>query len=556
MTTETNLIAQVWPGWQADELIGRGAFGSVYRASRTVAGLTMQAAVKIIDIPSDASEVDELQSMGMDGQSIRSYFEETARSIVSEIAVMNRLKGSPHIVHVEDFQLKEHADGVGWSVLIRMELLEALTTHQRKSGMPDQHEVARMGSQLCDALTSCHAEGIIHRDVKPANVFITKYGDYKLGDFGIAKQLADTTRSTMSHAGTSAFMAPEVESGRYDESVDTYSLGIMLYRWLNGGRPPFVPAAGDVGQSDLQVAQVRRLAGERPPLPAGPGVDPGLASIVTKACEPDPANRWRSAEDLGRALEEWLEEHPAPADSAIPRLVVEDAATEPGVSPDAPFQDPAEGTVNIGAWVDGGRRPENKPIVKPETHVGPSPSASAPDGTVDTSTSNVRDAKPGNPVGSTKQSEGEGAHTTNEPATKKSVGDNTSSDNYDAMEIAATLIAVACALLLAYEEYRTGSGLIQTILVPLFSGGLIFGAMSIALPTLLEPGSTAVKLIAIAGGCALTAACVPGDYAKVVNGTVDWGYLTIGAEVVATFFGGVCLAALAAAFVTGSFKKD
>ena len=354
MTTETDRIAQVWPGWKTEELIGRGAFGSVYRASRTVAGLTMQAAVKVIDIPSDDYEVNELRSMGMDNRSIRSYFEETAHSIVSEIAVMNRLKGSPHIVNVEDFQLKERPDGVGWSIFIRMELLESLAVHQRRSGIPDQHEVARMGAQLCDALASCHAEGIIHRDVKPDNVFVTKYGDYKLGDFGIAKNLDNATRSTKSFAGTRPYMAPEVEGGRYDESVDTYSLGLMLYRWLNGGRPPFLPATGVVGQADLQAAQARRLAGERPPLPAGPDVDPTLASVVTMACEPDPANRWRSAAEFGRTLERWLDEHPAPASNPT----VGDAGGTPipesvPLPHGAGFEDllTSSQTINFNAWV-------------------------------------------------------------------------------------------------------------------------------------------------------------------------------------------------------------
>ena len=316
-------IPQVWPGWKADELIGQGAYGKVYRASRTLGGNTSVAAIKVIDIPSDESEVEALRQMNMDAMSIRSYFEETARRVVDEVATMERLKGSPHVVHIEDYQLLQREDGVGWTVFIRMELLQSLEEYQRANGLPDVREVARIGIDICDALVACHNASIIHRDVKPANVFVSQYGDYKLGDFGVAKRLDEATHSTKSYAGTDTFMAPEVPTGHYDETVDVYSLGIMLYRWLNGGRPPFLPASGSVSQADVQRARQRRLAGERPPMPAGKGVPNDLARIVRKACEPAPTNRWRSAAGFGKALQAWLDGEPASVDMPVGSIAAE-----------------------------------------------------------------------------------------------------------------------------------------------------------------------------------------------------------------------------------------
>lgn len=331
-------IPQVWPGWQADELLGQGAFGKVYRASRTLGGHTTQAAIKIIDIPRDEAEIESLRSMGMDALSIRSYFEETARSVINEVATMDRLKGSPHVVHIEGYQLLERESGVGWTVLIRMELLEPLEVYLRSHGLPNAREVAGIGIDMCDALQACHEAGIIHRDVKPANVFRSDYGEYKLGDFGIAKSLEEATRSTKSFAGTDAFMAPEVSTRHYDETVDIYSLGIMLYRWLNGGRPPFIGAAEAPSRAALEDAQARRLAGERPPLPTGAGVPTDLARIVRKACEPYPANRWSSAENLGRALRAWLggekvEVGEEESDTTPPRQAPPSTATPPTYYP-------------------------------------------------------------------------------------------------------------------------------------------------------------------------------------------------------------------------------
>ncbi len=311
-------IPEVFPGWQADELIGRGTYGRVYRASRTVGELTSYAAVKVIDIPRDESEVASLRSMGMDAMSVRSYFEETAQSVLREVAVMVSLKGAPHVVAVEDYQLLEHNDGVGWSVFIRMELLESLPSLHERVGVPDAREVAVIGADICQALQACHDAGVIHRDVKPVNVFWNRLGGYKLGDFGLSRRLDEGSRSTRSRAGTDDYMAPEVETGRYDFRVDIYSLGVMLYRWLNGGRPPFVSADEVPSRAALERAWLRRLSGERPPLPGGTDVDATLAAIVAKAVEPDPADRWQSADDFGEALRAWLEGEPAVVPAAVP----------------------------------------------------------------------------------------------------------------------------------------------------------------------------------------------------------------------------------------------
>lgn len=303
-------ISEIWPDWHADELIGQGAYGKVYRASREIGGRTLQAAIKVIDIPRDEAEVTALRQMGMDALSVRSYFEETAQTVINELAIMDSLKGAPNVVGIEDYQMTERGDGVGWTVFIRMELLEALPAHIERVGMPSQHDAARAGVHLCRALGYCHELGVIHRDVKPSNVFWGKFGDYKLGDFGLARTIEVGSRSTKSRAGTEDFMAPEVATGHYDYRVDIYSLGSMLYRWLNGGKPPFISASENPNRAKLDESQLRRLSGERPPLPSGEGVDPALAAIVRKAVEPKPEDRWATAREFGEALQAWLDGAP------------------------------------------------------------------------------------------------------------------------------------------------------------------------------------------------------------------------------------------------------
>lgn len=299
-------ISEVWPDWHVEELLGRGSFGKVYKISRTELGHVSYAAAKVIEIPQDESEAASLVAMGMDSLSIKAYFENTARSIIGEIAVMESLKGARNVVLIEDYKLLEHEDGIGWTICIRMELLCDLVKHQRREGLPNARETAKIGIDICKALECCHEKGVIHRDVKPENVFWSTFGEYKLGDFGIAKQIEQTSKSVYSRKGTGPYIAPEVMRGkRYGNNVDVYSLGIMLYRYLNNMRFPFLPPAPEpFTASDMDRALFRRLSGEA--LPAPSKADDALAKIVLKACQADPNKRYQSAQEFRSDLITWM----------------------------------------------------------------------------------------------------------------------------------------------------------------------------------------------------------------------------------------------------------
>lgn len=154
-------------------------------------------------------------------------------------------------------------------------------------------------------------KNIIHRDIKPQNIFINDNGDFKLGDFGIAKTADHTTVATK--AGTFNYMAPEVYFGNpYNHSVDIYSLGLVLYWLLNERRGPFLPPAL-VKNSDSQKAQQRRFGGEALPPPAHGSAQ--LRQIVQKACAFDPADRYASATQMMHDLEA-LTGHVSPVSQA------------------------------------------------------------------------------------------------------------------------------------------------------------------------------------------------------------------------------------------------
>ena len=241
---------------------------------------------------------------GMTPPQAKQYFYSVVEDIGRECAIMSRLKGTGNIVSYEDHAVLRHPDGIGWDILIRMELLHPLLPYVYQHPMA-RRDIIRLGIDICKALELCQRYNIIHRDIKPENIFISDNGDYKLGDFGIARTIERTT-SGLSKKGTYSYMAPEVYAGReYGFSVDTYSLGLVLYRMLNKNRGPFLPQPPEaITFSSREQALARRMSGE--PLPRPFYGEGRLGEIVLKACAFDPKDRYSSPQQLRQELEAIL----------------------------------------------------------------------------------------------------------------------------------------------------------------------------------------------------------------------------------------------------------
>ncbi len=295
---------KVFGNWTVKELLGEGAFGKVYRIEREDFGTLYQAAMKKIVIPQSEKEIQEALGEGMDMQSVTGYFRSFVEEIVNEFRLMARMKGHTNIVSYEDHLATPHADGIGWDILIRMELLESLQDLTEKRALTEE-EVIKLGIDMCNALEVCGKLGIIHRDIKPGNIFISSLGDFKLGDFGIART-AEKTMSNLSRKGTYTYMAPEVYKGEaYNAAVDIYSLGIVMYRFLNYNRAPFLPAyPKPITFSDREASLTRRISGEAIAPPACGGKE--LKEVVLKACAYHPSGRYGSPVQMREALEEIL----------------------------------------------------------------------------------------------------------------------------------------------------------------------------------------------------------------------------------------------------------
>lgn len=298
-------IGEIWPGWETKEYIGEGAFGKVYKIVREEFDHTYESALKVITIPASKGELKTYLNSGFDEKSATLFFRGMVEDIVKEFVLMSRLRGNSNIVSYEDHTVIPHQDGVGWDIYLRMELLTPLYDYMKKHPFTVQ-DVIKLGIDICQALEVCQKYHIIHRDIKPENIFVSDLGSYKLGDFGIARKL-EKTSSGLSKKGTYSFMAPEVYKGEdYNVSVDIYSLGIVLYRFLNNNRNPFLPPFPEpIHYTDPEKANEMRFRGDVFPVPCN--ADGKLAEIVLKACAYAPRERYQSPEKMKEALQEALE---------------------------------------------------------------------------------------------------------------------------------------------------------------------------------------------------------------------------------------------------------
>ncbi len=294
----------VFSNWIITNTIGEGSFGKVFEIQRSDDFTTELSALKVITVPQSDAEVRSLIEAGRTKEQAQKYLFSMVERIVDEIKIMSKLKATGNVVSYEDHEIISHEGGMGWDILIRMELLHPLLAYACEHPF-SRRNIIKIGIDICKALELCQKYNIIHRDIKPENIFVSDNGDYKLGDFGIARTVEDGG-AYLTKTGTYTYMAPEVYQGReYGFSVDIYSLGIVLYRLLNKNRSPFWPEPPqEITPDDQDAALKRRMGGER--LPAPFYFQGRLPEIVMKACSPDPADRYSSPVQMRQELEAIL----------------------------------------------------------------------------------------------------------------------------------------------------------------------------------------------------------------------------------------------------------
>ena len=199
----------------------------------------------------------------------------------------------PSIVSVYDTVAEDGTNAIVMELVTGTTMRADLDQH----GPLQFNALLAIGTQVADALGAAHANGLVHRDVKPANILLSADGRVLVADFGIAKAAegSDLT-SAGSMVGTAKYLAPEqVEDGPIDGRADLYSLGVVLYEALTG-RPPFV------AETDAGTALARLHRDPTPPRELRPEISPAVAAVVTKAMARRPDDRYPDAASMRRAL--------------------------------------------------------------------------------------------------------------------------------------------------------------------------------------------------------------------------------------------------------------
>ena len=291
----------LWGGWTIDHPVGIGSYGKVYRISKKLGNDKIYSAVKHITIPTTAQYEDAMLSFGNNQEKMDLYFKDIVNKFENEVKLLYILRGNTNIVNYEDYLIKQRED-FGWDILIKMEYVTPLHKFIEARDLTKEM-IINLGIDLCNGLKLCHDNGIIHRDIKDSNIFISNNNHFKIGDFGVSTNLS--SEEAVTRIGTPYYMAPEVilnvGNEKYDKSVDIYSLGIVLYRLFNKLKFPFVPLDDDkITYNAKQMAQAKRIKGNV--LPRACDADDRLWKIIKKACEHSPKNRYSDVNDLKNDL--------------------------------------------------------------------------------------------------------------------------------------------------------------------------------------------------------------------------------------------------------------
>ena len=287
-----------WKDWKIVRRLGGGGFGTVYEIERDFYGEEELAAMKVIRIPKEESDLDDDYNSGMTEEEVREKYTYIQNYFSKEYQLMLEFKGHSNIVNCHDFSVVPNPDGPGCALYIRMELLKPLK-EVLKTETFSELRIVQLGIDICRALEICERRDVIHRDIKPDNIMMSEFGNFKLGDFGIARTMEKTMSASM--AGTDWYMAPEVaKKMKYGKSVDTYSLGLVLYWLLNDGRLPFVPEKDRISAKDMQAAYRLRMQGKEIPEPKRGSRQ--LKAVVLKALSFDREKRYRSGKEMLEAL--------------------------------------------------------------------------------------------------------------------------------------------------------------------------------------------------------------------------------------------------------------
>lgn len=272
------------PGYRISGVVSSGTQGTVYRAMQESTSRTV--AIKFVRT----------------GDSHRQRMRAER-----EVEIAARLH-HPNIVTVFESRTLP-----GGSIVVVMEFVDGVPLDRFEPASTDRlRALLQVFARVCEAIHYAHLNGVIHRDLKPDNILVTREGHPVVLDFGIAKSRGSHATITGEFAGTPAYASPEQASGRPDDVdglSDVYALGVMLYH-MACGAPPY-----ELTGSIMEMARVIAEQEPVPPRRANPAVTPDLEAIIMRALRKRKEERYPSAAALGRDVERFLSGQPVEARS-------------------------------------------------------------------------------------------------------------------------------------------------------------------------------------------------------------------------------------------------
>jgi len=280
----------LWESWYIEEKIGSGSFSVVYRIEAQRPGGIDVSALKVEAIMSDGQ-------IFSDSSRKTTFLNSRKQMAINEAQIMKKLRDCPYIVRYEEEHMQElyiNGEFEGYYYLIRMEFLQNVYELMKKGRFSySEANVKKLAIEIGQGLKAAHSIGIIHRDIKPDNMFVNDARIYKLGDFNISKKAV----STRTYAGTQYYMAPEIYRARsnvdasYTTQADIYSFGLCLYQMMNKGQLPFED------ELDPDAAYNKRMSYQKSfPPPCNATFE--FARIILKACSFNPNERYKTIDDM------------------------------------------------------------------------------------------------------------------------------------------------------------------------------------------------------------------------------------------------------------------
>ena len=327
-------VRKIWPDMALGDEISSGSYGQVFNADWNGTEYALKA-VRLRLTDSEYAALPPVQHIPDVSNEIAP--KEPLRAYLNEVRILRRLRHHPHIVWIEDSAVLKLENEPSCYLLILMEKLESFTEYISRRKITEDL-VRRIGIHLCLALEECERLSIMHRDIKPSNILVDKDGNFLLADFGQARVL-EKSAGSLSVQGTDSYIAPEVNNRfshgqRYDHRADLYSLGIVLYEFLNHRRLPLMDPGGTAEnlrdyRREKNLAIATRLDGA--PLPPPCEASEKMAAILLKACSYAPEDRFQTARSFRTALETG--ELPPETEEAPP------SDESPSASEEAPQKD-------------------------------------------------------------------------------------------------------------------------------------------------------------------------------------------------------------------------